>query len=140
MDIKILIEKFLEKHSKLRDEMTTLKKSFEDENEFWGLLDKKKDAFFYNDNAFDLLADSLQLVNNKQRLEAYDLKDIEKMSRLLVEYYPDNLQYKIDLINFVYAVLDDESEALNLITEVQQQLQKYNESINVILDELKDGV
>jgi hypothetical protein len=62
------------------------------------------------------------------------------MYRLLVEYYPENLQYKIDLINFVYAVLDDESEALSLIIEMQQQLQKYNESINVILNELKGRV
>lgn len=116
MDIKHIISTFIKAQHDIEERIEDLKPLYQDETRLWSKLETLGLPILINERIISFLADSLQLVDNEARLELFDLQDIKSIYLLLVQYYPNNIQYQLDLISFVYNVLDEENEALELVT------------------------
>jgi len=123
MNIRNIIENFRHAHKDLNERLDILKMHLNDEERLWDEYAKLDDTFFLNDKIINFLGDSLQQINHKEHLALYTLQDIKHLYMVLVEYYPDNIQYQEDLIAFVYNVLDDEEEALILIDKAERRME-----------------
>jgi hypothetical protein len=137
MDVKNIIKNFEQVQNDQNNKLNHLKKYFADEEKLWVEFEKIDDTFFLNDKAISFLCDSLQLVDQKDRLALNDLQDIKHIYKLLVEYYPDNIQYQEDLIAFVYNVMDDEAETLLLIDKAEQRSESTRKYLEEIRSEIK---
>lgn len=136
MNIKDVVKKFELTQNDLNIKLTELKHYFTDEKRLWAEYEKLDEAFFLNDKVMSFLADSLQQVDQQEHLDLCDLQDIKKIYRLLVDYYPDNIQYREDLIEFVYNVLDDENEALLLIEETERRIDNLRTNLGRIKSDI----
>lgn len=137
MNIKNIVENFVQTQKDLNDRIIHLKRYFADEEKLWIEYEKLDDSFFLTDKAISFLCDSLQQVNQKEHLKLFDLQDLKRIYTLLAENYPDNIQYQEDLIAFVYNVLDDEDEALLLIDKAERRMESTRKYLWKIKKELK---
>src|SRR5437879_10485042 len=137
MDIKAVIKTFDKSQNDLNEKINLLKSLYQNEEGLWKQLEALNSNMLINERVMNFLADSMQVVNNEKRLELFDLLDIKYIYQLLVQYYPDNLQYHIDLISFIYNVLDDEKEALKLINEAIKLIDKKRICLKGFLEKIK---
>ncbi|PWG78082.1 hypothetical protein [Pararcticibacter amylolyticus] len=137
MDIRHIIETFAKSQTDIDNTIVSLRASFQKEERLWAQLELLDSKIFANERVIGFLADFLQMVNDESRLKLFSLQDIEKIYRLLVQYYPDNLQYRLDLISFVHNVLDNEKFALELIEETIKLIDQRRASLQDFLEELK---
>ena len=117
MDYKAIIKNFEINQDYIEEQINALKAKYPDEEKLWEDFDRLGSDFFLNNRTINFLADSLQIVNNNRRIKQFELQDIKYIYKLLVRFYPNDVQYHTDLISFVYNVLDDEREAKVLIKE-----------------------
>ena len=120
--IKNVIKEFKQAEKEVSDNIVRIKSFLSVEDKFWNEISKLDDSILIDHRMIALLGDSLQLIDNKDRLKLVDLQDIKHIYQLLVDHYPDNIQYQEDLVAFVYNVLDDEAEALLLIEKFEQRV------------------
>ncbi|PJJ80153.1 hypothetical protein [Mucilaginibacter auburnensis] len=122
MDIKYIIETFRKAHESIEETIENIKPLYSDEQQLWPQLEKLSVPVLIHEKLINFLADSMQMVNDEERFKSFDLEDIKTIYQLLVEYYPNNIQYRLDLIGFVYNVLDNEKEASALANEAVKMM------------------
>ncbi len=138
MNIKSIIENFEQHQKTLENKLNYLRSFFLQETRLWKEYDKMEEIFFLNDKAINFLGDTLQKVDDENILLLFSLNDVKKIYELLVEYYPDNIQYQQDLISFVYNVLDDEDEVKTLIDNAEKRISKAHKYFVSISDEIEN--
>lgn len=136
MNVKAIIEQFSTVHLNQMKNLSVLRKVFREEDQLWKILHTMDSDFFNYGEGFSFLADSMQLVNDNERQKEIELEDIKKIYELLVKYYPGNIQYKIDLLNFLDAVMGEEEATLTLIEELDNQLDNYSKQVEKIKNEV----
>jgi len=114
MDISNLINAFSYLQADINNQINSLKSSFNNESELWEKLEAADPTLILDDRIINIIADAMQMVNDKERLKSCNLNEIKTLYQLLVKYSPDNLQYQIDLIDFTDNVLNNEDEAQRL--------------------------
>jgi hypothetical protein len=87
-------------------------------------------------------AQALQLVNDKELVETYDLSDIDALFTSLLKTQSDNIDTYVEAAHFEWAVMDDEYKAKCIaevgitkakakITELEKLLEEiYNDTQN----------
>jgi len=138
MNIQGIIENFKNNQSEIDEKVIILKSIYKNEEQLWNALEVIDPGIIISERVMNLLADSLQMVDDKKRVELFDLNDIKNIYQVLVQYYPNNIQYQIDLISFVYNVLDDEREAKNLINQTMKIIEDNRKCLLNFLEEMKD--
>ncbi|MFD1255655.1 hypothetical protein ACFQ3S_02500 [Mucilaginibacter terrae] len=78
MDIINLISEFSKLRANVNTHISSLKSSFNDENEFWLKVEAMDKAVLLDNKAINIIADAMQMVNNKERLKSFDLSDIKR--------------------------------------------------------------
>ena len=137
MNVKDIICKYETAQKDIQIKLDFLKKIVNEEDQLWTAYERMDVGFFLNEGAINLFADSLQMVDDTERLKQYDLQDIRKIYECLVEYYPDNIQYHRDLIGFVYNVLDDEVATLALINKAAERIDVVQDYFQTITTEIE---
>lgn len=138
MDIKRIIQTFSKAQHDIEETISHLKPVYQNEIQLWSKLENLSIPVLINERIISFLADSMQLVANEQHLELFDLHDIKSIYQLLVKYYPYNIQYQLDLIFFVYNVLDEETEALELVNNAVKLIDQKRIILAEVLDNLKN--
>ncbi len=138
MKIKEKINHFKKIQTEIFDSIIKLREVFLSEETLWEKILKQDDIFFNDGKGMSFLADALQLVNIDERIKEFDLKDIENIYRLLVKFYPNDTQYKLDLISFLNNVMGNEDEAGLLIKELQNEIRKMDRELENIVSQM-DG-
>jgi hypothetical protein len=136
MDVKAVIKNFSESQISVEETIVRLKNLFLKEDELWKSLANVSPLILTNERVMNFFADNLQMINNQERIEQFDLQDIKSIYQILIQYNPDNLQYQIDLIEFVYAVLNDEHETMKLIENVMNLMDEKRVRLQNILNEI----
>lgn len=121
--IKNVIKEFKQAEKEVSDNIVRIKSFLSEEEKFWNEIPKLDNSILIDHRMIALLGDSLQLIDNKDRLKLVDLQDRKQIYQLVVDHYPDNIQYQEDLVAFVYNVLDDEAEALLLIEKFERRVE-----------------
>ncbi|MES2453995.1 MAG: hypothetical protein V4594_00565 [Bacteroidota bacterium] len=138
MDIKKVIAQFEQNQDDLTKKLDHLKRHIDDEEGLVLEFEKIDEGFFQNDKALSFLADVLHFVDREERLSSYDLTDIKTIYKLLVKYYPDNIQYQEDLIAFVYNVMDEKVETIALIDEAEQRIESKLKFLRQLRSEIEN--
>lgn len=138
LNIKNIVKDFQQAEKEMFNNIIRLKSVFADEEKLWIEIQKLDNSILIDHRVIALLSDSLQMIDNKEHLKVADLQDIKHIYQLLVEYYPDNIQYQEDLVAFVYNVLDDEAETLLLIEKFERKVEITQKYFNKIKKEVRN--
>jgi hypothetical protein len=114
--IKDLIVNCIKYCTDLKDKIRLLKQSENADEIIVGLNENLSNSNF-NPVLLIELAQQLQLSDNHKIFEQYDLDDISKLFRCLIELQEDNLIHYTEAASFEWAVRDDSAKALNIIDE-----------------------
>jgi hypothetical protein len=134
MNIDIILKKFIQYNDDVDKNILLLKSSFEKSNDFWLKIDSMNLNILSNEKIMSIVADGLQMIDDQDQLMSFSLEDIKSIYQLLVKYYPDNIQYQIDLIAYIHNVLDDTDESKRLVAKAINEIDQKRAMLSAYLN------
>jgi hypothetical protein len=134
MNIDIILKKFIQYNDDVDKNILLLKSSFEKSNDFWLKIDSMNLNILSNEKIMSIVADGLQMIDDQDQLMSFSLEDIKSIYQLLVKYYPDNIQYQIDLIEYIHNVLDDTDESKRLVAKAINEIDQKRAMLSAYLN------
>ncbi len=138
MTIQEIIENCIKQNQDVRSFIQTISINRESPDQIIPKLKAKLQESNYNTALQSQFALYIQLINNIELINEFELKDLISLYSSAIEIQEFNLDYFVELAHFNWAVLDDEIAAREIAQKGIDNANKIKKELELLIEEMNN--